>query len=120
MKELFAYILLVLFAAMSLQQAAVAAVFFSNQDYVTEKFCVNKDKPELNCKGKCHMKNMLVQTAEKETQNAQLNVEVMIPVFFCESTIEFPILLVSEFVQIQKNRILYDSYESWMFQPPRA
>ena len=35
-----------------------------NFDYIVEVLCINKDKPELNCKGKCHLISEL-----KNTQN---------------------------------------------------
>ena len=36
-----------------------------NQDYIAEFLCINKDKPELQCNGKCH----LVKEIEKQHQD---------------------------------------------------
>ena len=36
-----------------------------NQDYIAEFLCVNKDKPELKCHGKCH----LAKQIEKQNQD---------------------------------------------------
>ena len=31
--------------------------------------CINKNKPELQCNGKCHLANQIKQQEEKENQN---------------------------------------------------
>ena len=38
--------------------------YILNQDYIAEFLCINKDKPELQCNGKCH----LVKEIEKQQQ----------------------------------------------------
>ena len=38
--------------------------YILNQDYIAEFLCINKDKPELKCNGKCH----LVKEIEKQQQ----------------------------------------------------
>lgn len=40
--------------------------FAINQDYISKTFCVNKDKPMLNCNGKCYLAQKLKEQAEKE------------------------------------------------------
>ncbi|WP_406685650.1 hypothetical protein N1F78_08000 [Seonamhaeicola sp. MEBiC1930] len=40
-----------------------------NQDYIAEFLCINKDKPELQCNGKCH----LVKEIEKQQQQEPLS-----------------------------------------------
>ena len=39
-----------------------------NQDYIAEFLCINKEKPELQCNGKCH----LVKEIEKQQEEAPL------------------------------------------------
>lgn len=36
-----------------------------NQDYIAEFLCINKDKPKLQCQGKCHLMKQL----EKQKEN---------------------------------------------------
>lgn len=36
-----------------------------NQDYIVEFLCINKDKPKLQCNGKCH----LVKEIEKQQES---------------------------------------------------
>jgi hypothetical protein len=39
-----------------------------NQDLITEKYCVNKDKPMMNCDGKCYLSKQLENLELKEEQ----------------------------------------------------
>ena len=40
--------------------------FETNQDYIAKELCENKDKPELQCNGKCYLMKKLKQAQEKE------------------------------------------------------
>lgn len=42
--------------------------YFYNQDYIAEVFCINKDKPMLNCDGKCYLAQM-IKEQQKEKQH---------------------------------------------------
>ena len=42
-----------------------------NIEEITEAFCVNTDKPELNCHGTCHLKKQLIQSDESNPQEPQ-------------------------------------------------
>lgn len=41
------------------------------QDYIENVLCVNKDKPELNCHGKCHLNKQLKKANDAETKPKQ-------------------------------------------------
>ncbi|WP_238857937.1 hypothetical protein [Poritiphilus flavus] len=49
----------------------VAPVFeyIVNQDYIAEFFCINQDKPELDCNGKCYLMQMLNEQNEEKQRN---------------------------------------------------
>lgn len=40
-----------------------------NQEFIAEVLCVNQDKPELQCNGKCYLKDQLEKEASKEQQD---------------------------------------------------
>lgn len=40
-----------------------------NVEEITELFCENTDKPELNCHGSCHLKKQLIQTEDPNSEN---------------------------------------------------
>lgn len=41
-------------------------VYAANYDYIVEKLCVNKDKPEMHCNGKCYLTKKMAQAATHE------------------------------------------------------
>lgn len=42
--------------------------YLYNQDYIAEVLCINKDKPMLNCDGKCYLAQM-IKEQQKEKQH---------------------------------------------------
>jgi len=77
--------------------------FGLNIDYIVEKYCVNKDKPVLQCNGKCHLsKQLQLQQTSKKGDNAltiQLT-EAFFPLYFIETSIDIP---SDNFELLQKN-----------------
>jgi len=47
------------------------AAFKLNQDYISTVFCINKDKPEMKCDGKCYLKKTM-DTSKEEKQSKAL------------------------------------------------
>jgi hypothetical protein len=64
----------------------VITSFYINQKEVILSFCENKDKPKLNCEGKCHLKKILIEKHPPESENS-----------FCSENINYPIGLVRGF-----------------------
>lgn len=62
-----------------------------NIDYIVEKYCVNKDKPVLQCNGKCYLTQKLnsIDTQESaiETRGNSI-VEAFYPLFYQEVVCE--------------------------------
>jgi len=46
--------------------------FWLNKDYIAANFCVNKNKPQMNCNGKCFLIKEK-QDAEKQSQQPNNN-----------------------------------------------
>jgi len=46
-----------------------------NQDYIAEFLCINKDKPELQCNGKCHLVKELEKSQKEEQNKLRINLE---------------------------------------------
>ncbi|MBQ0788969.1 MAG: hypothetical protein KBT69_15830 [Oceanihabitans sp.] len=40
-----------------------------NIDYIVDTYCVNKDKPELQCNGKCHLAKQLQPVSNNNNSN---------------------------------------------------
>ena len=41
-----------------------------NYDYISKVLCVNKNKPEMKCNGKCHLMKELAKASEGEKPNS--------------------------------------------------
>lgn len=52
--------------------AAVWVYYEFNIDSLTEEFCINKDKPELDCKGKCQIKKILMEDNQTPANNQEV------------------------------------------------
>ncbi|MGS2738469.1 hypothetical protein [Sinomicrobium sp. M5D2P17] len=42
--------------------------YLVNEDYIAEYFCVNKDRPELQCNGQCYLARQLKKQQEDKKQ----------------------------------------------------
>jgi hypothetical protein len=58
-----------------------------NKAEITDKYCVNKDKPQMHCCGKCHLKKALAQDDEKQKSPAVPDIKNDIQLFGSPVTI---------------------------------
>ena len=73
------WLAIILITCLSFQQLSgllVIADFATKVDEITLKYCVNKEKTELKCNGKCHLRKTLKKT-ESEEQEQQQEEEVL-------------------------------------------
>ncbi len=94
----------------------------ANKEYIMEFLCINRDKPELECEGKCHLaKNLKKQEdAEKNSKEQQVSLEVQINLF-CQWWLSY------QFVGFKSESALYSNYEAShttqaffaIFHPPK-
>ena len=61
-----------------------------NIDYIVEKYCVNKERPRLNCNGKCYLMNQMKAKTQpsKEKTETIIITEAFIPLFFQDHTLQ--------------------------------
>ncbi|GAB5565008.1 MAG: hypothetical protein Wins2KO_20710 [Winogradskyella sp.] len=53
-----------------------------NIDYIVDTYCVNKDKPQLQCNGKCHLAKQLNKSTGDASHDAIMNLyDSFFPVF---------------------------------------
>lgn len=64
----------VVFVGLILFRSMVIPVIFLDyelhKEYIIDNFCVNKNKPEMNCDGKCYLAKKLNEAREKEAKSA--------------------------------------------------
>ena len=46
-----------------------------NQEYIAEFLCINKDKPEMACGGKCHLMEQLKKQEKEEPKQLRIAFE---------------------------------------------
>lgn len=46
-----------------------------NQDYIIEFLCSNKEKPELQCNGKCYLAKQLEKQEQNKTNSLKVSLE---------------------------------------------
>ena len=65
-RRLVAITLLLALLSSILSKLFVYAEFKSNQAYIAANLCENRDRPELNCEGKCYLMKKLKAAEDKE------------------------------------------------------
>ncbi|WP_147323409.1 hypothetical protein [Chitinophaga silvatica] len=93
-------------------KSVIVLQYWANETYIANNLCENRDKPQLHCNGKCHLKKELEKDTqqEKSNSNSKEKFEVMfvenVPVFesisFEEHTTKFagyqdPIFIIPVF-----------------------
>ena len=46
-----------------------------NKDYIAKALCINQDKPELKCGGKCHLMKQLEKQEKEEQKQLRVSLE---------------------------------------------
>jgi len=87
LKVYLSYILFLALALRPVYNMGYLAYFELNIDYIVETYCVNKQKPQLACNGKCHLAKQLVESG---TSNSKEDIvlslfEIFVPVYFQEN-----------------------------------
>jgi hypothetical protein len=70
MRQATAYTLVLLICVQSFYQAGLVSWFYANQSSIAIAHCVNLNKPQLHCDGKCFLSKKLKE-AEKENAAGQ-------------------------------------------------
>lgn len=93
-----------------------------NIEEITDLFCENTDKPEMNCHGTCHLKKQIISS---DTQNpVESNTQLYINEIelFSSSSTQEPIEVMEELVS--HHSLLNNTYSyligNSLFHPPQA
>jgi hypothetical protein len=65
-KRFIALLLICFMITANFTRLFIYAGFEVNQKYIAEKLCENRDKPWLNCNGRCYLMKKIKQAEEKE------------------------------------------------------
>lgn len=114
------YLFVSLYLVAMLRPIAPLVDYVVNYDYISKVLCINKEKPELHCNGKCHVAKEL----EGESQTLP-----SLPVVIKEYPIGFvdilsvsskkPFIKTSEIIFSRQKEYAYLAY-FLVFHPPRV
>jgi hypothetical protein len=94
-RRIIALALLLAMLSPILAKLFVYAEFKSNQAYIAAALCENRDRPELNCEGKCYLMKKLKAAEDKEKkQENQAQKKASVDLFFVEETVG-PVLVIT-------------------------
>jgi hypothetical protein len=104
----------------------VTVSYFVNQTEIIELFCANKDKPVLQCNGKCHLATQLAEV-ENDTEespfsqsNLSYNIELNLSFATTKIDIQPKMKEVKKVNYFTKKSILCDGFFSINPPPPKA
>jgi hypothetical protein len=120
MKFFTAILLSVLLLSNNFKIVAVYGWYTLNIDNFIEQLCENKDKPQLECNGKCYLSKIIAETSkEKNPSSVVLEWEQLI---FCQVTVPQESACIPTFKRKSNFRYtLYYNFKntSKIFNPPR-
>ena len=84
MMRLLALFLAALMLLQTFSREVIIVDYQVHKARITELFCVNKDKPQLKCNGKCHLAKQLRKASDTESKApgagfAKVKYEVVVP-----------------------------------------
>lgn len=95
-----------------------------NIDYIVETYCVNKDKPKLQCNGKCYLsKQLSLDSQDSSNDNLGVRiVEAFYPLYFQSEQVFTITSLISDYIKNSYPLIegKVASYQSDIDWPPQV
>lgn len=81
-------------------------------DYITKELCVNKDKPEMKCNGKCHLMKEMAKNADADSKDKyhSFSVETQI-VFYQDLLSTFSV----NFTKPHLKKVLFSQTNNYRF-----
>jgi hypothetical protein len=120
-RKLAAYILMLSLLTANCGQLFVYAGFQLNQKYIAAELCVNKNRPELHCNGKCYLMSKLRQAEQKERAREIENQRpVLQPALLVDRlSLQAPMFTIAKAAHPEL-RFNFPTRSSAIFQPPQV
>lgn len=112
MNRLFGILLILVLALPSLAKLCIYIDFKIDQDYIANNLCINIDKPELMCSGKCYLNKALNIDSQQTpaTIPSELLAKISLP--FILDVFYLSLLDKTSSEQYIRNLWVYQSYHS--------
>jgi hypothetical protein len=108
--------------ALTLSQAYMPHVnYWMNRDFIASVLCENKEKPELECNGKCHLKKQIQENSDDNPEGEEVSSQMMVEFF--EPTIDHTVEWLVETITnsfYNYSEPLETGFSSSVFHPPRV
>lgn len=75
MKKGIAIILLAIFTLQTFYASAFTVWFYANRNAIASEHCINKNRPELKCNGKCFLNKKMREATQHQDEEAPLHVK---------------------------------------------
>ena len=104
----------------------VTISYFANQVEITDLFCVNKEKPELQCNGKCHLSKQIVEIEKNEQEspfsqsNLSYNLDINLILQKVKPYVQVRMDDTKKIIYIPTKLLLCEGYYSTCTPPPKA
>lgn len=93
-KKGIAFILLLVFTMQTFYASGFTLWFYANRKAIAQEHCINKNRPELKCDGKCFLSMKMKEAGHHQDENAPLQVKQLLegsPYTLFNSSIDFNI-----------------------------
>ncbi|MBP9152453.1 MAG: hypothetical protein KBF73_09240 [Flavobacteriales bacterium] len=94
-----------------------------NTASIIEKFCENKDKPELHCDGKCHLAKQIQADSEQKSETPASESELMTFVLTIQKTTAFEFKFFRSDIAQANSLYIEGNYSNQLqsiFHPPQV
>jgi hypothetical protein len=120
-KIILARILIFTTLAAGFSQLLVYAGFEMNENYIVSELCINRDKPQLHCNGRCYLMRKLKQAEQKEKSRDRENQRSMFQLGVVVEKLSFSPYAVRVAKEYQSEiPFRLPEFAADIFQPPRA
>ena len=120
-RSILAHILIFFTLTANFSQVFVRAGFELNENYIVSKLCINRDKPQMHCNGKCYLMRKLKQAEQKEKNKEHENQRSMYQIGVVVEKLSFnPYMIRVEKVYQSELPFRLPAYAADIFQPPRV
>lgn len=100
--------------------------YFVNQAEITKLFCINKEKPKLQCNGKCHLMQEMSKVDDNKTDtpfsqsNLAYNLEINLSLSETNFDFSAPLNPKKETTYLITSEVISEGFFSILSPPPRA
>lgn len=122
MRKIISIVLIALFLVTFFKPILPYFEYIIRYDYISEILCINKEKPQSTCQGKCYLKKQISKSSNNKSSIPQYlkNKLLCFPVFI-EKTTRLDFSLISQKISYTDLYLMFLStgFKVKVFQPPQ-